>query len=958
MLAGSLLLAGPGRGANIAPLGSAILGVNAAIDTTPGTPHVNAGVLANLNDGNLNTRADTWYADVVDGYSYVGVLWRSPRFDEIDQLTLRLATFSDGGWFGYSWVSPGPGETLTAFDVVEPTLQVTTDGGATWVTVGHSSDYLTVMDGHGIGGGANPNPTAATAVFTLTTPASQIDGIRIIGENGGAAGLDANGFLGVFELMVNAEPGPDTDVDGLPDAWETRYGLIVGVNDAGGDGDGDLLINRDEFAEGTNPGAPDTDGDGLQDGAEIADHGSDPLLADTDADGLEDGPEVNTYGTDPTDPDSDNDGLSDGDEVNVYASNPLSRDTDADTFVDGLEVAQGTDPSNPASYPSNASLTATGILGVNDAVDADAGTPRFHSGVAGALNDTDLNTRVDNWFGDGATDLGQKFSYVGMLWPAPLPTYVKSLTLTLATFTDGGWFGFSGSGPGVGGTLSQWVDLLEPTIQVSTDAGATWTTVAHTSDYLAALDGHGIGGGSNPNPTSVTSTFTLDTPVAGVTGVRIIGENGGLAGPDANGFIGVFELEVTAGLANDTDNDGMDDAWETAHHLVVGVNDAEDDGDKDGLSNIREFAANTDPEKPDTDGDGLTDGNEVIVHGTSPVLADTDGDLLSDGDEVEEYGTDPLLRDMDGYGLNDGEEVLTYGCDPTKVDTDGDEFPDGLEVAAGTDPTSRSSSPTNVALLGTGIIGTRVQVDTGDVTPWANSGGVANINDADLTTRVDTYNGAGTDTASYVGILWEQPLTRKVARLELSLAIFFDGGWFGVNGVGPGSGGALAAANHLIAPTLEATSDGGATWFSVACTTDYLAALDSHPLPAVDFGAPTTATAGFELNEPLAGIDGIRLIGSEGGTASGGFLGVFELSVHAEPVSVAEPVGLLNAGISGGQFRFEFDSLAGSAHRVQFTGALSGGIWQTLETRTGDGTRQTVTDTAGEPARFYRVTTE
>lgn len=958
-LAASLALVGAAGGANIAPEGSAILGVKAAVDGTAGTPHANAGVLANINDGNLNTRVDTWFADNLDSYSYVGVLWRSARFDEIGSLSLRLATFTDGGWFGYAWsAGPGPGGNLTAFDVIEPTIQVTTDGGASWVAVAHTSDYLTVMDGHGIGGGANANPTAVTAVFTLTSPASQIDGIRIVGENGGSAGSDANGFLGVFELAVNAEPGADTDGDGLPDAWEIKYGLFVGVNDAGDDGDNDQVINRDEYTAGTDPGKPDTDGDGLEDGAEITDHGTDPLVTDSDGDGLDDGAEVNVHQTDPTDTDTDADGVSDGDEVNVYASNPLSRDTDADTFSDGLEVAQGTDPANPASYPSNASLTATGIMGVNDAVDTDAGTPRFHAGVAGTLNDADLTTRVDNWFGDGATDLGQTVSFVGMLWPAPLPTHVKSLTLTLATFTDGGWFGYSGSGPGVGGTLSQWVDLIEPTIQVSMDGGSTWTTVGATSDYLAALDGHGIGGGGNPNPTSVTSVFTLNTPVPGVTGVRIIGENGGLAGPDANGFIGVFELEVTAGLANDADSDGLDDAWEAAHGLVVGVNDADDDGDEDGLSNIREFAANTDPEKSDTDGDGLTDGAEVIDQGTNPLLADTDGDQLEDGDEVNQHGTDPLLADTDGDGLTDGEEVLTHGSDPNKWDTDGDDFPDGLEVAAGTDPNSRASAPTNVALLGTGIIGTRVQVNSGSETPWANAGVVANINDADILTRVDTYNGGSADAASYVGILWDQAVTRKVTRLELSLAIFFDGGWFGLNGTGPGTRGVLSAANHLTAPLLEATSDGGATWVPVPHTTDYLGALEGHPLPTVDFGPPTTATASFDLDEPLDGIDGIRLIGSEGGTASGGFLGVFELGVHAEPGSPPEPVTLLNPGGAGGQLRFEFDSLPGVTYEVESTASLGGGSWETLETLTGDGTRREVTDNLGQPSRFYRVTAE
>ena len=47
---------------------------------------------------------------------------------------------------------------------------------------------------------------------------------------------------------------------------------------------------------GTDPNIPDTDGDGLFDGAEI-DEGTDPFNPDTDGDGLTDGEEVNDYGT-------------------------------------------------------------------------------------------------------------------------------------------------------------------------------------------------------------------------------------------------------------------------------------------------------------------------------------------------------------------------------------------------------------------------------------------------------------------------------------------------------------------------------------------------------------------------------------------------------------------------------------------------------------------------------------
>ncbi|MHA2169835.1 MAG: SdrD B-like domain-containing protein [Candidatus Kariarchaeaceae archaeon] len=64
------------------------------------------------------------------------------------------------------------------------------------------------------------------------------------------------------------------------------------------------------------------------------------LDPDMDNDGLLDGEEINQHGTDPLDPDTDDDGLSDYDEVNIYLSNPLTKesDTDGDKLFDVVET--------------------------------------------------------------------------------------------------------------------------------------------------------------------------------------------------------------------------------------------------------------------------------------------------------------------------------------------------------------------------------------------------------------------------------------------------------------------------------------------------------------------------------------------------------------------------------------------------------------------------------------------
>ena len=946
------------QGANIAIDGAGIIGVNDAMDGDAGTPRANAGSAANIRDGDLSTRVDNWFGGNTDIYSYIGVVWPTLRYDEINTITLTLATFGDGGWFGVSGVGPGAGNALFGADLIEPSVQITTDGGVTWTDLPFgtaTSDYYTVMDGHVIGGGGTP-ATAATITFDLIEPISGINGIRFIGENGGSAGPDANGFVGVFELEVEAEAPADSDSDGMPDPWESAHGLVVGTNDAEGDADSDGVSNIAEYNAGTAPDDNDSDDDGLTDGDEINTHSTSPTSADTDGDGLEDGAEVNTHNTNPLLADTDGDGLSDGNEVNTHGSNPRVRDSDADSYPDGLEVAQGTSPTDPASYPDNIALLGTGITGVNDAIDSDEGIPYEHAGVAANINDGNPATRLDTWRPEDTT----MNSYAGILWDQPTMLQVEGLSITLATFGDGGWFGLSGWNPGAGTALIA-ADLIEPTIQITTDGGVTWTTVAHTSDYLTVMEGHGIGGGGNPNPTSATSEFTLNEPVSGITGIRIIGENGGLAGPDATGFLGVFELEVSASLAGDSDSDGMADEWEALHGLNVGTNDAGADPDEDGLSNLQEFVGGTDPQNADTDGDGLEDGAERTLHETDPTLADTDGDGLSDSEEINTTETDPLLADTDGDGLSDGDEVNTHGTDPLIADTDSDQFPDGVEVALGTDPAAASSFPSNASRIGTGIIGVNDAVDSDAGTAHWNAGSPANIVDGNTSTRVDTFNGAGSTTASFVGVQWDEPLPAPVERLELTHAIFFDGGWFGPNGTGSGAGSVLASTD-ISEPTVQVSQDGGVTWTTVTHTSDYLTALEGHPLPAVAFGAPTSVTATFTLDEPQSDIDAIRIIGTEGGTAVagpeslGGFIGVFELAVHihSEGGGNGTPIEFTGLVKGTGDLEITWSSAPGESYDIQESTDLEN--WANLASDIpSGGANTTYTVSTSGTFRFFRI---
>ena len=527
---------------NIAPEGMGISGVHREGEelTTLGFAWDHVSPPSALNNEDTTAVLDTWggAGDIgVQTSAYVGVVWPSPRTDGIQTVTLSMATFRDGGWFGINGENPGDsGELVLDTDISEetaPVIQVSNDGGTSWSEVPSTSDYLTVMQGHVIGDAAGENPTFPDDVtFTLSSPATGINGMRVIGSVGGNAGDQANGFIAVSEIVIDAVELGDLDEDGLPDTWESQNE----VDDPAGDEEPDGLTNLEEFKNGTDPNKPDSDGDGLTDGDEI-----------------------NTYMSNPAARDSDEDGLDDGEEVNVHGSNPVLADTDRDGFSDSIEVDAGSLPNNANSIPDNLAFGGRAFMGNHNEADdlTTLGTLYSHQGNGVAtpdgysdrLNDgitepEALVTTVDSWHG-GAPDT---HSQIGVIWEVPPSRPVNTVTVTLATFLDGGWFGENGVSPQPNSPIVLDTHISEdslPSVQVTSDGGDSWSDTPSTTNLLTILDGHVIG---NP-PTAADVTWMLDSQATGIDGIRIIGTHGGNAGESSEGFLGATEIVIGAGDA-------------------------------------------------------------------------------------------------------------------------------------------------------------------------------------------------------------------------------------------------------------------------------------------------------------------------------------------------------------------------------------------------------------------------
>jgi hypothetical protein len=212
----------------------------------------------------------------------------------------------------------------------------------------------------------------------------------------------------------------DQDGDGMWDPYEQEHlCLNAMVNDGAADPDNDGLPNLTEFGLGTDPCDPDTDNDGLNDGAEVNTYGTDPFVPDTDADGPLDGsdncPLLPNPGQENADAAIDSGPGVPGDDTTV--PNAVA-DSQGDACETDGDIDNDTLPDSEDTNPLGGSGICTTFAGSSDG----------HPSPAGG----DV-TNDDNHNGDPALAMGHDASDNGPSWDSDNDGALDGVECTLGT---------------------------------------------------------------------------------------------------------------------------------------------------------------------------------------------------------------------------------------------------------------------------------------------------------------------------------------------------------------------------------------------------------------------------------------------------------------------------------------------------------------------------------------------
>jgi hypothetical protein len=605
------------------------------------------------------------------------------------------------------------------------------------------------------------NPSMGTRML-------HVEGVDIVAFDVvlGSDGVEAISRTGVFPFgALGDQSDPlqmDTDGDGLQDNLEFVPGCNCGASGSGSvdgyvnnaDSDSDGLNDLDDSAQLVPPGpdglprAPGSDvALAYANEGELEPDGEDLICAicdpDSDGDGLPDGFEV-AVGTSSVDWDTDNDGLSDAEELLIYGTD--AHDTDSDNDLAGEDVGddkgffEGRVPSSGLQLPGHPALECTSYQGMDRVYAEGPGCIRCmsdceevlsHAGVwpfqslrdqsdplnpdtdADGLRDDDefppgCNGGKDGYVNDGDSDddslqdgadaalslfdvLGAGADFVVGGVPYSIPANDGELhddDLCSICDTDS-----DGDGLSDGEELHLGIDALDWDTDDDGLSDREELEFFSTDPFLFDTDGDKAGSPSAGEGINLIDARNPDIgpTLLGYGGFRGIGCESDCEEILSRGthppFVG-DPRDQTDPLQVDTDGDGLED-WKEFYPgcgnlasptpLADGYANSFD-SDSDGLPDGEEINNSLGGADVGEAGVGMALGNDGELSNSPPGTQDlicsmcdpdSDDDGLKDGEE--DYGVEQHLDwDYDDDGLSDREEAEVFFTDSFVQDTDGD----------------------------------------------------------------------------------------------------------------------------------------------------------------------------------------------------------------------------------------------------------------------------------------------
>jgi len=259
----------------------------AGVDLVPGVDDISATFNSAIDNNNNCLSGTNWYL----GYDH-------NHGNDIDLLVVLLHEFAHGlGFSGF--INLSNGSFLFGIQDIYSHFTLDNSTGLHWDAMSNNQRKTSATNtGNVVWDG--PSVLAGAAGF-LTGGTDAAGHARLYAPNPVQSGSSISHFDTAASPNLLMEPYITPNLGSDLDLTDEQ---LIDVGWTWADADGDGLNFPTEQSLGTDPGNPDSDGDGLGDGEE-----------------------VNLYSTDPLNPDSDGDYLGDGEEVNVYGSDPNKDDT-------------------------------------------------------------------------------------------------------------------------------------------------------------------------------------------------------------------------------------------------------------------------------------------------------------------------------------------------------------------------------------------------------------------------------------------------------------------------------------------------------------------------------------------------------------------------------------------------------------------------------------------------------